>query len=153
MKPSKVRQKYINRAARHKYSIEDKIEAGIRLMGYEVKGIREGRVNLKDGFVQIQNGEAWLFNVHVGLPSNARVDNFDPNRKRKLLLHKSEIDRLKGKIDAKNVTAIPLELKWVRNRVKILIGIGKGRKKHDKRRKLDERESKKEIRKFMKQSV
>ena len=142
--------RFVNRAARYHYTITDKLTAGIQRHGYEVKGVREGRVNLKEGFVKVENGEAWLYGVHIGLPSNARIPDYNPASKRKLLLKKVEISRLDGVIGSKGLTAVPLELVWVNNKLKVVIGLGKGKKKHDKRRKLIERDADREVRRLMK---
>lgn len=143
-------KKIINKGATYHYDISERLEAGIVLRGYEVKGIRQNRANLAEGFVRIENGEAWLFGATIGLPSNARIPGYDSRCKRKLLLKKREIDTLAGTVSAKGLVIVPLELKWVNNRVKVVLGVGKGVKKFDKRRKIAEREQRRELAEHMK---
>lgn len=144
-KNSNRSKKILNKGVNYRYDISDKMTAGIVLRGYEVKGVRENRANLSDGFVRIENGEVWLFGVTIGLPSNARIPGYEPRAKRKLLLKKQEIDRLQGAVASKGMVVVPLELRWERNMLKVVLGIGKGVKKHDKRAKIAEREQRREI--------
>lgn len=126
-----------NRKARHEYHIEDRYEAGIVLLGPEVKSIRDGRVNLKDGYVDIRNEEAWLHNVHISpWPFASNRERIDPVRTRKLLLHKKEIARLAGKIFERGFTLIPLRIYLKGGRVKVEIALAKGKKLYDKRESL-----------------
>ncbi|MEA5418865.1 SsrA-binding protein SmpB [Spirulina sp. CCNP1310] len=141
-----------NRKARFLYEILDTYEAGIELVGTEVKSIRAGRVNLRDGYGLMRNGEAWLLNVHIS-PYEASGDyfNHDPRRTRKLLLKKQEINKLIGKLEQEGLTLVPLKLYFKRGWVKVALGLGKGKKLHDKRETVKKREDEREIRRTMKQ--
>lgn len=135
-----------NRFARHQYEILETLECGIELLGTEVKSIRAGQVNLRDGFCLVRNGELQLHNVHISPHSHAGAYfNHDPLRVRKLLAHRREIDKLRGALDQKGLTLIPLNLHLKGSWIKATIGLGKGRKLHDKRqeerRKQDARET------------
>ncbi len=126
-----------NRKARHEYDIFDTLEAGIVLLGPEVKSIREGRINIKDGYIDIRDGEAWLQNVHISpYPYATNTAKPDPLRARKLLLHKQEIKRLSGKVKERGFTLIPLKVYISRGKVKIEIALAKGKKLYDKREAL-----------------
>jgi len=140
----------INRGATYHYDIYKKIKAGIQLKGYEVKGLREKRANIVDGFIKVVNGEAFLMNTYIGVPSNAKITNYDSRRARRLLLHKREIRWIDTELKKKGITAVPLELFWENNLAKLLIGVGKGKKKYDKRKQIIEREIKREIQKALK---
>ena len=122
-----------NKTARINYFIDDTFEAGIILVGTEVKSIREGRVNLKDSYATVKEGEVWLHDMHVSPYSHGNRYNHDPLRTRKLLLHNREIKRLYGKSREKGLTLIPLRLYWKNGKVKVEIGIGRGKKLYDKR--------------------
>ncbi len=123
-----------NRKARHNYIIEDTYEAGIVLLGPEVKSIRDGQINLKDGYVEIRGGEAWLHNVHISpYPFATNTARPDPLRPRKLLLHKREIRKLQGKVQERGYTLIPLKVYLSKGKVKVEIGLAKGKKIYDKR--------------------
>ncbi|TVQ64645.1 MAG: SsrA-binding protein SmpB [Spirulina sp. DLM2.Bin59] len=141
-----------NRKARFLYEILDTYEAGIELVGTEVKSIRAGRVNLRDGYGLMRNGEAWLLNVHIS-PYEASGDyfNHDPRRTRKLLLKKQEINKLIGKLEQEGLTLVPLKLYFKRGWVKVALGLGKGKKLHDKRETIKKRQDEREIRRTMKQ--
>lgn len=140
-----------NRQARHLYEILETYEAGIELKGTEVKSIREGRSNLRDGYVIIRGGEAWLLNVHVSPHSTAsQYFNHDPVRTRKLLLHKDEIRKLIGKVEQKGLTLVPLKMYLKKGLVKVSVGLGKGKKLHDKREDLKKRDDKREMERAMK---
>lgn len=135
-----------NRRAFHEYSFVDKIEAGIVLTGTEVKSMRVNGCSLGDGFVRLRGGEAWLVNVHI--PPYDRGTFFsqhEPNRDRKLLLHSLEIKRLIGTIQEKGLTLIPLRAYFKRGNVKVELGLGRGKKTHDKRQAIKEREARREI--------
>ena len=124
-----------NKRARFEFRVEENLEAGIALEGWEVKSLREGRVQFADSYVLLKDGEAFLFGTRIDpLPTASTHINPDPIRTRRLLLHRREIDRLIGMVERKGYTAIPLALYWKRGRVKLDIGIAKGRKSHDKRR-------------------
>jgi SsrA-binding protein len=123
-----------NRFARHQYEILETLETGIELLGTEVKSIRAGQVNLRDGFCLIRNGELQLHNVHISPHSHAgRFFNHDPLRVRKLLAHRKEIERLRTALEQKGLTLIPLNLHLKGSWIKVSLGLGKGRKLHDKR--------------------
>jgi SsrA-binding protein len=123
-----------NKKAFHDYFIEERLEAGLMLQGWEVKSIRAGRVQLKESYVLIKHGEAWLFGCHISALSSASTHvTTDPTRTRKLLLHEAEIKKLIGKRDQKGYTIVPLKLYWKKSLVKCEIGLAKGKKLHDKR--------------------
>lgn len=139
----------INRKAYHDYFIEDTIEAGISLLGTEVKALREGKANLKDSYAIIKNGEAFLLNCHISPYSHGNIQNHEPLRTRKLLLHKKEINRLWGKLSQKGFTLIPLKIYFKRGRAKVEIGLARGRRKYEKRERIKEREAKREMERYM----
>ncbi len=124
----------VNRKARHDYFIEDNIEAGLALEGWEVKSLRAGRGNLTESYAIVQNGEVFLFGAHFSpLPSASTHVQADPTRTRKMLLNRREIDRLVGAVERKGYTLVPLSLYWQRGRAKLDLGLAKGKKQHDKR--------------------
>lgn len=139
-----------NRKAYHDYHIEETIEAGISLLGTEVKSLREGRANLRDSYVLIKNGEAFLINCHISPYSHGNIMNHDPLRTRKLLLHKKQINSLAGKTVIKGYTLVPLKLYFTDSFAKIEIGLAKGKRLFEKRETIKEREAKREIEKRMK---
>ncbi len=128
-----------NKKARHEYFIEDTWEAGIVLTGTEVKSLREGRASLVDGFAQIRDGELWLYNVHIPEYNQGTWNNHAPRRLRKLLLHKSEIQKLIGKTKESGLTLIPLELYFKDGKAKVELGLARGKKDYDKRQVIMER--------------
>ena len=135
-----------NRRARHDYFIEETIEAGIALVGSEIKSVRGGRVNLTEGYVRVEQGEAWLLNTHISpWPQAGTHFNHEPIRPRKLLLHAAEISRLKAQVAQKGLTLVPLKLYFVRGRAKLEIGVARGKKLYDKRDSLAERDSQRDI--------
>ncbi|MBW1713325.1 MAG: SsrA-binding protein SmpB [Deltaproteobacteria bacterium] len=134
-----------NRKARFEYTIEDSFEAGMVLVGTEVKSLRQGRINLRDGYARIKAGELWLENVHITPYPFAHYGNHEPLRSRKLLVHKREIRRLTGKVAERGYSLIPLSLYFKKGRAKIQIGLAKGKKAYDKRRALRERQESREI--------
>jgi SsrA-binding protein len=135
-----------NRKARHDYTIEESIEAGIVLVGSEIKSIRAGRANIREGYVRIENGEAWLLNAHISQwPQAGTHFNHEPIRRRKLLLHQNEIDYLKGKVEQKGLTLVPLNVHFVRGRAKLEIAVARGKKLFDKRDALAERDAEREM--------
>ena len=140
-----------NRQARFLYEILETYEAGVELKGTEVKSIRQGKVNLQDGYALIRNGEAWLLNVHIS-PYQKATDyfNHDPRRTRRLLLHKKEIRKLIGKVEQQGLTLVPLKMYFKRGLVKVSIALGKGKKLHDKRESLKERQDKRDMARAMK---
>ncbi|MGG6297178.1 SsrA-binding protein SmpB [Leptolyngbya sp. AN02str] len=140
-----------NRQARFLYEILETFEAGIELRGTEVKSIRQGKVNLQDGYGLIRNEEAWLLNVHVSPHDTAsQIFNHDPRRTRRLLLHKEEIRKLIGKIEQKGLTLVPLKLYMKRGHVKVSLALARGKKLHDKREDLKRKQAKREIERAMK---
>ncbi len=140
-----------NRQARYLYEILETYEAGIELKGTEVKSIRQGKVNIRDGYALIRNGEAWLINVHVSPHSTAsEYFNHEPLRNRKLLLHKQEIRKLIGKVEQQGLTLVPLKMYLKRGLVKVTVGLAKGKKLHDKREDIKQRQDKREMERAMK---
>ena len=124
----------VNRRARHDYFIEDTLEAGLSLEGWEAKSLREGRAQLAEAYVTLINGEAWLIGAHFSpLKTTARHIKADPTRSRKLLLHRQELDRLTGAVERKGYALVPLNLHWHKGRAKLDVGLAKGKKQHDKR--------------------
>ncbi len=140
-----------NKKAFYDYEIVEKIEAGLVLQGTEVKALREGRINLKDSHAKIRNGEMWLVECHISPYTHGNINNHDPVRPRKLLLHGTEIRRLIGKVTEKGMTLIPLSIYFnAQGRVKVELGLCRGKKTVDKRRTEQERTEKREIEKIMK---
>ncbi|MBC6419824.1 MAG: SsrA-binding protein SmpB [Prochloron sp. SP5CPC1] len=140
-----------NRQARYLYEIIETYEAGVELKGTEVKSIRAGRVNLRDGYALIRNGEAWLLNVHISpYQASGQYFNHDPSRTRKLLLHRKEINKLIGKVEQKGLTLVPLKMYFKGGLVKVVIGLGKGKKVHDKRETVKRRQDQREMARAMK---
>ncbi len=134
-----------NRKARHDYLIEDTFEAGIVLTGSEIKSVRAGQVNLRDGYAAIREGELWLLNAHIAPYHQASYENHEPRRDRKLLMHRREINRLNGKLQEKGLTLIPLQLYLKNSRAKVELGLARGKKLHDKRESLRERDDRRQI--------
>jgi SsrA-binding protein len=134
-----------NRKARHEYDILETVEAGLVLRGTEVKSLRDGQVNFKDSFATIRNNEAWLRGCHISPYSHGTDANHDPERDRKLLLHRREIARLTGKIAERGLTLVPLRLYFKKGRAKVELGLARGKKLHDKRSSLREREVRREM--------
>ncbi|MEO8744834.1 MAG: SsrA-binding protein SmpB [Candidatus Dormiibacterota bacterium] len=135
----------VNRRAYHDYFIDEKYETGIVLTGPEVKSLRAGRCNLREGFVRIDGHEAWLENVHISPYAQANLMNVEPTRPRKLLLHRRQIASLIGKVRQKGYTLIPLRVYFKRNHAKVEVGLGRGKKQYDKRAVIAERDAKREI--------
>ncbi|MBP2033528.1 SsrA-binding protein [Clostridium algifaecis] len=140
-----------NRKARHDYFIEESMEAGIELVGTEVKSIRQGKANLKDSYADIINGEVFVRNMHISPYENGNIFNRDPLRARKLLLHKTEISKLVGYTAQKGYTIIPLSLYLKHGRVKVNLAVAKGKKDYDKRDALLEKAAKRDIDRQMKE--
>ncbi len=134
-----------NRRARREYFIEETHEAGLVLTGSEIKSVRAGRVNLHDSYVTIREGEAWLLNSHIAPYEQASHQNHEPKRDRKLLLHRHQINRLAGKVQAKGYTIVPLRLYLRDNRAKVEIALAKGKKLYDKRDALAKRQAQRDI--------
>ncbi|MDA8090546.1 MAG: SsrA-binding protein SmpB [Nitrospiraceae bacterium] len=141
-----------NRKAFHDYFIDETYEAGISLLGTEVKSIREGKANLKDSYVIIKDGEAFLLNCHISPYSHGNITNHDPLRTRKLLLKKQEIDRLRGKLIQKGYTLMPTKMYFKGPYVKIEIGLARGKKLFDKREALKEKEANRQIERALKRA-
>src|SRR5919109_291923 len=134
-----------NRKARHLYEVLETVEAGLVLRGTEVKSLRAGQVNFKDSYATIRNGEGWLLGCHISPYSHGTDANHDPERDRKLLLHRREIGRLTGKIAERGLTLVPLRLYFKDGRAKVELGLARGRKLHDKRSAIREREVRREM--------
>lgn len=134
-----------NRKARHDYFVEESMEAGLELVGTEVKSIRAGKANLKDCYADIDNGEIFIKNMHISPYEQGNIFNVDPLRYRKLLLHKSEIMRLTGIVQQEGLTLVPLKLYLKNGRVKVQLGICKGKKNYDKRDSMLEKDAKRDI--------
>lgn len=139
-----------NRKAYHDYHIEETIEAGMALLGTEVKALKEGKVNLKDSYVIVKDSEVFLLNCHISPYSHGNIMNHDPLRTRKLLLHRREIERLRGKTAIKGFTLIPLKLYFKGPFAKVEIGLAKGKQLFEKRETIKEREAKRDIERAMK---
>jgi SsrA-binding protein len=139
-----------NRKAYHDYFIEESLEAGIALLGTEVKSLREGRANLKDSYVAVKDGEALLLNCHISPYSHGNIANHDPLRTRKLLLHEREIRRISGKAAQKGYSIVPLRLYFKGPYVKVEIGLAKGKKLFEKRETIKAREARKEMERAVK---
>jgi SsrA-binding protein len=134
-----------NKKARHNYFVEDSYEAGIILVGSEVKSLREGRISLTDAYGRFQDGELWLVKAHISTYKQANQQNHEPERPRKLLMHKRELRRLLGKVTESGCTLIPLSLYFKDGRVKVEIGLCRGKKLYDKRQSLRQKEAAREI--------
>jgi SsrA-binding protein len=140
-----------NRQARHLYEILETYEAGIELKGTEVKSLRAGKVNLRDGFAMIRDGEAWLLNVHISpYDASSQYFNHDPKRTRRLLLHNWEIRKLIGQIEQKGLTLVPLKMYMKGSWVKVSLGLARGKKLHDKRETLKRRQDEREMARALK---
>lgn len=136
-----------NRKAYHDYFIEEALEAGIVLSGTEVKSLREGRINLKDSFARVENGEVLLYNCHISPYSHGNIFNHDPTRKRKLLLQRREIERLLGKAQQRGYTLVPLKVYFKRGWAKVELGLARGKKLYDKRETESKKSAQREIEK------
>lgn len=139
-----------NKKALFDYTIEDTYEVGIVLTGTEIKSIRDGKANLKDSYAIIKNNEVYLLNMHISHYDKGNIFNHDETRTRKLLLHKKEILKIKNKLEIQGYTLVPIKLYFSKNRAKILLGIGKGKKVYDKRESIKERDIKRELEKNFK---
>lgn len=139
-----------NRKAHFDYEILDTYETGIVLTGTEIKSVRLGNVNLKDSYGIIRNNEIFLINMHISEYKEGNIFNHDEKRTRKLLLHKKEILKIRDKVNLEGITLVPLKLYFKKNKVKILLGIAKGKKTYDKRESIKKRDTEREIRKQLK---
>ena len=141
-----------NRKARHDYNIVETMETGIVLVGTEVKSLRDGQANLKDSYASIDRGELWLHNTHISPYSKGNRNNHEPTRKRKLLMHDKEIRRLVGHVQEKGFTLVPLKLYFTdAGKVKVELGLAKGKREFDKRRQIAEREAERDMRRAFKE--
>ena len=138
-----------NRKALHDYFIDETHEAGIALTGSEVKSIRAGRVNLRDSYVQVRDGELWLIDAHIAPYNQASRENHTPRRDRKLLMHRREINRLDYKVQAKGRTIVPLKMYFSNNRIKVEIALAQGKRMYDKRAAIAKREADKQLRRAL----
>ena len=138
-----------NRKARHDYEVEETVEAGLSLVGTEVKSCRAGKVNLADAYATVRDGEAWLLQCHINPYSHGNRANHDPMRPRKLLLHRNEIDRLLAKVAQDGRTLVPLKLYFKHGLVKVEIGVGRGKKSYDKRQSMAKRDADRQIARAM----
>jgi SsrA-binding protein len=141
----KVKVVASNRRARHNYSVVDTVEAGLVLVGSEVKSLRAGRMELKDSYGHIDRGEAYLIGAHIAPYDYSREGGHEPERARKLLLHRREIDRLAGQIAEKGLTLVPLQVYFKDGKAKVELGLAKGKTSYDKRESLKERDAKREM--------
>lgn len=146
-----VKQVATNRKALHDYFIEDSYEAGIALTGTEIKSVRAARINLRDGFVQIKKGEAWLLNVHISPYDFGNRENHEPRRERKLLLHRQEIRKLQSKVAERGWTIVPLSMYLKDGRAKVEIALVRGKRLYDKRDAVAERDMDRELRRAVKE--
>jgi SsrA-binding protein len=144
---------YVNRKARHDYFLMDRLEAGIALAGSEVKSVRQGKVSLQDSYATIEGGEAFVVNMHISPYEKSSHFLPDPKRRRKLLLHKSEIRRLTGKVAEKGLTLVPLRVYLVRGRAKLELALARGKPKRDKRQDIAKRDAEREMRRRQRNAV
>jgi SsrA-binding protein len=138
-----------NKKARRDYFILDTIEAGLALTGTEVKSLRAGKASLQEAYARIRGDEIWLIGAHIPEYSHGNRQNHDPTRDRKLLLHRREIDRLRGKVQEKGLTLVPLRLYWRRGRAKLELALGRGKRDYDKRQDVSQREAAREMERAM----
>ncbi|WP_413162673.1 SsrA-binding protein SmpB [Capilliphycus salinus ALCB114379] len=140
-----------NRKARYLYELLETYQAGIELQGTEVKSIRAGRVNMQDGYALVRNGEAWLINVHISPYETSAYFNHEPRRTRKLLLHRKEINKLIGLVEQKGLTLVPTKMYFKNGLVKVEIAVGRGKKLHDKRETMKQRDDQRQMQRALKQ--
>lgn len=138
-----------NRRARYEYEVLDRLEAGIALLGPEVKSLREGKANLTDAYATIRRGELWLLNLHISPYDPASRENGNPRRERKLLLHRREIAKLDGRVQESGLTLVPLSLYWKGGRAKVELALVRGKRRHDKRETIKKRETDRELQRAM----
>jgi len=141
-----IRNLATHRQASHNYFIDERMEAGVVLTGTEVKSLRQGRANLKDSYAVLRHGEIWLLNCHISPYSHGNIQNHEPLRERKLLLHREEIRRLDRKRKSSGLTLVPLRLYLKKGRVKVELAVARGKKLHDKRESIKKRDQDREIR-------
>jgi len=140
----------VNRKARHEYHILETYEAGLSLVGTEVKSMRANKANLTDAYAQLKDGEVWLVNAHVNVYDHGNINNHDPLRRRKLLLHKSEIRKMKKATDEKGLTLVPLQMYFKDGKAKVEIAVAKGKKIHDKRQDIANKDMQREMQRKIK---
>ncbi len=138
-----------NKKAYFNYFISDELEAGIALTGTEIKSIRNGSVSIKESYIRIKNGEAFIINMHIAKYEEGNIFNHDETRERKLLLHKKEIRKLKEELDKDGISILPLKIYLKKNLVKVLIGTGKGKKLYDKKETIKKRDIEREVKKYI----
>jgi SsrA-binding protein len=134
-----------NRKARHDYHLLDRVEAGIALTGTEVKSLREGRVELRQAYADVRDGEVWLIGAHIAEYGHGNLQNHEPDRDRKLLLHRREISSLIGKVQERGLTLVPTRLYWKNGRAKVELAVARGKEQRDKRRDIARREAQRDI--------
>ena len=139
-----------NKQASYRYNLLEKWEAGLVLQGSEVKSLRDGKAQLKDGYASIRDGEVWLYNVHIAQYPPATTENHEPERPRKLLMHKREIERLIGKTREKGLTLVPTRMYFKDGRVKVELALGRGKEKADKRRAIADRDAQRQMERALK---
>jgi SsrA-binding protein len=142
-----------NRKAFHDYHVVETFEAGVALLGTEVKAIREGNVNLRDSYASVEDGQVWILNVHINPYSHRGYADHEPTRRRKLLLHRQEIRKLIGRTVEKGMTLVPLRMYFKNGHVKVAIGLAKGKQAHDKRETVKKREAERETRAAVKERI
>lgn len=140
-----------NRKARHEFFIEETYEAGLMLTGTEVKSLRSGRASIQESFARVEDGEIWLYHMHIPPYAAGNIFNHDPLRPRKLLLHRREVDRLYGRVQQKGYTLVPLRLYFRRGIAKLELGLGRGKRQYDKRAAIAEREADRRIERAVRQ--
>lgn len=134
-----------NRRARHDYHLTERVEAGLVLTGTEVKSLREGRASLQQAYAEVRNGEPWLVGAHISVYDQGNRENHDPDRDRKLLLHRKEVDSLAGKVRERGFTLVPTRLYWRDGRVKVELAVARGKEVRDKRRDIAKREAQRDM--------
>ena len=150
---SKEKNVFVNRQAFYNYHVMERYEAGLSLMGTEIKSIRDGKADLRGSYAKAQGDELWLFGTHVGSYDAGGINNHDPKRPRKLLLHKAEIKDITDKLSQKGLTLVPLRLYVKKHWAKVELGLAKGKRKYDKRRAIIERERDREAQRAVRHSV
>jgi SsrA-binding protein len=150
-RPSGTKQIAENRRARYDYHLLERLEAGVVLTGTEVKSLRDGQITLKDGFASIRDGELWLHNVHIAPYAPAARENHDPDRTRKLLAKRSEIERLMGRARERGLTIVPTRVYFKDNRAKVEIALARGKDQYDKRESLKRRESERDMQRALRE--
>lgn len=139
-----------NRRARHEYHLSDRVEAGLVLTGTEVKSLREGRASLQQAYAEVRDGEAWLVGAHISVYEQANRENHDPDRDRKLLLHRKELDSLAGKVRERGFTLVPTKLYFRNGRAKVELALARGKELRDKRRDIAKREAQRDVERALK---